>query len=199
MNYIILFFKEVGFYAPQLKAITNINMPKNSSKSYLNDKLERLKALRFIRPKHADKEREKQESLNPKDWEYNIYNFNDDLLKIEIESDFAISIIIYPKITVFSTVFRYSTLYKCTNDSWFLNLRKEMYNILKIFEGTEVIYSPDNTAIYDMACNNISYATIKKKIIADFGQPVIDFKKLDYNSLSYSNITEFVLDDFKKF
>lgn len=50
-----------------------------------------------------------------------------------------------------------------------------------------------------MACNNISYATIKKKIIADFGQPVIDFKKLDYNSLSYSNITEFVLDDFKKF
>lgn len=68
MNYIILFFKEISFYAPQLKAITNINIPKNSFKSYLNDKLERLKALRFIRPKHADKEREKQESLNPKDW-----------------------------------------------------------------------------------------------------------------------------------
>ena len=37
---------------------------------------------------------------------------------------------------------------------------------------------------------------IKEKMIREMGEPITDYSKLDFDSLSYSSINEFFLDDF---
>ena len=69
--------------------------------------------------------------------------------------------------------------------------------------GTEIIYVADNSCnklgfyLECMAMENIPYEDIKARMISELGNPVTKYSDLDYSKLTYANITEFFLDDFK--
>lgn len=50
-----------------------------------------------------------------------------------------------------------------------------------------------------MAWENVPYEDIKEKMIQEFGQPITDYSKLNYDKLTYRKINEFFLDDFSNF
>ena len=115
---------------------------------------------------------------------------------------FHISPCLYSNIGVIYTIYKYDLLYKICNLEWFSSFRKDLYNIIKIIGGTEVIYLADNgcdkLGIYleRMAYDNVPYEEIKEKMLLEFGQPITDYSKLNYDTLTYKKIEEFFLDDF---
>jgi hypothetical protein len=100
------------------------------------------------------------------------------------------------------TIYRYSLLYQGKSFYWVDDFRKELFNIVKIMGGSEIIYLADNGCdkLNGYLCMledyNMSYEEIKEKMIQELGNPITDYKQLDYKRLDYKHITEFVLDDF---
>lgn len=99
-------------------------------------------------------------------------------------------------------IYKYRLLYEIYEFDWFASFRNDLYNIVKIIGGTEVIYLADNACdklsryLECMAWENFPYEEIKQKMIQEFGHPVTDYSKLNYDTLTYRKIEEFFLDDF---
>lgn len=190
--------------ATDLYAISNITIPENISFKYLDKKIEELKALNwlpFTYPSIDKNGNETQKTAKP-NWFYEINN-EYGYLQIDFSGGYSFYISLYPNIGVITTIYKYSLLYDIYNFDWFHNFRKELYDLVQLFNGTEVIFLADNgcdklgTYFECMALENKPYAEIKQKMIQDLGQPITDYSQLDLDTLSYSNITEFFLDDFK--
>ncbi|MFN2262288.1 MAG: hypothetical protein ABR595_09520 [Psychroflexus sp.] len=139
------------------------------------------------------------------DWSYRIDNFEDEPLSIEFEGPFAILPSLYSNVGLIFTIYRYRLLYEFYGYDTHNKFRKDLFDIVSIIGGTEVIYLADNACdklsnyLEFMAEENIPYEIIKQKMIEELGNPVTDYSKLDYEKLSYWNINEFFLDDFKDF
>lgn len=109
---------------------------------------------------------------------------------------------LYGNIGIIYTIHRYVLLYNIYSFDWFETFRKDLFNIVKIMGGTEVIYIADNgcdklcTYLECMAEENMPYEEIKQKMIDQFGQPITEYSKLNVEALSYESIKEFFLDDF---
>ena len=146
---------------------------------------------------------EKKELIN---WGYEIIPEDKELdifFEVNFYGDFYIQPSLYTNIGILITFNKYRYLYEVYELGWLERFRKNMYNIIKTIGGTEIIYLADcgcdklSTYLECMAWENIPYEVIKEKMIQEFGQPKTDYSQLKYETLTYSNITEFFLDDFK--
>lgn len=130
---------------------------------------------------------------------------------LELSSDSVFFISAYDNSIVFSTTYKYSLLYESNiidkffdshKITWFNSFRKEVYRLIQVFGGAEVIFLADNgcdklsSFLVLLEEENWTYLQIKKRMIEELGQPITDCKLLDNNKLDYNNITEFILDDF---
>lgn len=188
--------------ATDLYAISNFVIPKEITFKFLDEKIKELEDLNLsvsssLRIGEGGREYyEKDTQL----WYYEVDN-EKGYLNIYFNGGYCYSITILPNIAFVSTIYRYRLLYDKVD--WFQQFREDLYNIIKVFGGSEIIYLADNccdklgTYFECMVLENTPYKVVKEEMIAELGQPVTDYRKLDYNKLSYSNITEFVLDDFK--
>lgn len=175
-----------------LYIITNSHQSEERDFSFWNDILKRLGNLDV-------KDNFYQEQ---KKWSY---GFEKDRDCIVFNGSCIFSPEFYSQVGVISTPLNYSYLYKVLSaDSSILSdFRSLLYQVIKIMGGTEVIFLADNANnrlckyLEDMAEANFPYEKIKGALIKEFGAPITDYKKLDFEKLDYSNITEFVLDDFR--
>lgn len=135
-------------------------------------------------------------------WEYEIEQIDDFPFNVDFYGPFHIMPCLYANIGVIYTIYKYRLLYEIHGFDWFASFRKDLYNIVKIIGGTEVIYLADNGCdklsyyLECMAWENMPYEEIKQKMLQEFGPAVTDYSKLDYDKLSYRKIDEFFLDDF---
>jgi hypothetical protein len=136
-------------------------------------------------------------------WRYEVQEEEDEIpFTVDFCGPFHIMPSLYTNICIMNTIYRYSLLYDNYAFEWFRSFRNDLFNIVKIMGGTEVIYLADNAcdklAFYleCMACENVPYEEIKEKMIQEFGQPVTDYSRLNIDELTYSRINEFFLDDF---
>jgi len=121
---------------------------------------------------------------------------------VDFHGPFHIQPMLYSNIGVIYTIYKYRFLYEVYGSDWFESFRSDLYRIVKIIGGTEVIYLADNgcdklaTYLECMAWEDLPYEEIKQKMLQEFGQPVTDYSKLNYDTLTYRKIDEFFLDDF---
>lgn len=135
-------------------------------------------------------------------WGFEIEEEEDFPFNVNFDGPFPILPTLYSNIGLISTIYRYDLLYNIHSLDWFESFRNDLYNIVKIIGGTEVIYLADNAcdklSIFSegMAVENVPYEDIKAKMLQEFGQPVKDYSELNYDTLTYQKIDEFFLDDF---
>lgn len=147
------------------------------------------------------------------DWEYEfpeLYDTKSSLLFdngigeiISFFSPFVFNITVYPNCIVLSTTYKYRFLYEDEKPDFFQKFRKDVFDIINIFGGAEIIYLADNgcdklgTYLETKIWEGVSYNEVKKNMIASNLPFVSDYKKLKLKDLSYGNITEVVFDNFK--
>jgi hypothetical protein len=100
-----------------------------------------------------------------------------------------------------STIHKYGLIYENHSLDWFNNFRRELYSIVKIFGGTEVIYLADSQSFLAHYLEGgvyarESYSRLKEVLLREVGEPVTDFSKLDKSTFSYKK-REYFLDDFR--
>ncbi len=185
-----------------LFAITNSKFTGNETEKDWDQILEKLKSLNLEKTLRV----ENDELIRMKgDWSYSI-NVDPELsFLVDFEGPFQFNPLIYSNIGVIGTFLNYSILYHTQKLSLFNEYRRRLYDIVRIFGGTEVIFlayeeCDQLSHILDkMALQNVPYEEIKEKMILEFGNPVTDYSKLDSKKLNFGNITEFILDDFSDF
>lgn len=136
-------------------------------------------------------------------WCYEIEAEDEDFpFNVAFSGPFHIQPNLYSNIGVIYTIYKYRLLYEIYDFDWFASFRHDLYNIVKIIGGTEVIYLADNACdklsyyLECMAWENVPYEDIKEKMLQEFGKPITDYSKLNYDRLTYRKIDEFFLDDF---
>jgi len=182
-----------------LYAITNSKFTGNETKKDWDQILEKLKSLNLEKTLTV----ENDELIRMKgDWSYSI-NVDPELsFLVDFEGPFQFNPLIFSNIGVIGTNLNYSILYHAHKLGSFKEYRRRLYDIVRIFGGTEVIFlayeeCDQLSHILDkMAFENTPYEEIKEKMILEFGNPVTDYLKLEYEKLNFGNITEFILDDF---
>lgn len=150
------------------------------------------------------------------DWEFEFPTTYDDVTDsiipdvedpelIYYSSPFVFSIGIYEDCLILSTIYKYSFLYEKGNFSsdYLFVFRTKILKILKIFNAEhEIIYLADNGCdklsrfLELQVWEGVGYDGVKQNMI-NSGIPFTkDYLSLDYDKLDYSNIFEFVYDDF---
>lgn len=150
------------------------------------------------------------------DWEYEFPTAYDDQTDsiipdteteeiISFDSPFVFSIRVYPNCLELTTIYRYRYLYEDGNYDALNDFRRNVYDIISIFGGTEIIYLADcgcdklSSYLELQVWEGISYQTIKKDMVDKGLKFVSDYTTLQHDNLSYANITEIVFDEFKDF
>lgn len=136
-------------------------------------------------------------------WTYEIEPQQDGVpFNVDFGGPYHIQPNLFSNIGVIYTIYKYSLLYQNFNLEWFQSFRNDLYKIVEIMGGTEVIYLADNGCdklskyLELMAWDNVPYHEIKAKMFEVFGEPVTDYSKLNYDKLTYDEIDEFFFDDF---
>jgi len=204
--------------ATDLYLISNITTSKEEVLTKKEFYVEELKKLKL---EHTSVFRAGRYEKCEGDWEYelpNQYDEPEDLEQfpetiekelISFNSPFVFNIRVYENCLELTTIYRYRYLYEDEyrgSDMYEENLlefRKNILDIITIFGGTEIIYLADNGCdklsdyLELMAWEGVAYNEIKQKMMLDNIPFVSDYNKLILNNLKYSNITEYVCDDFK--
>ncbi len=188
--------------ATDLYILTNAKFAVNERLEYFDSITNNLKAIPLKRAEYMHKGKWLVEEG---DWSYQVHQEEDEgenYYSIWFNGPYAYFPIMFPNICYIRTIFRYSTLYKIFESYWIDSFRKDIFSIVKAVGGSEVIFVADNACdklngYLSMAWANYPYEVIKAEMLKEFGEPVADYSKLDYNKLNYRNITEFVFDDFK--
>ena len=178
-----------------LSAITNFKRSGKETADYFDSILTNFKNLNLVKSMSW-------EGIED-DREYCYYEHSDCSVYFENPSPYTFTL--YHNIGIIDTIYRYSLLYR-KDFYWFDNFRRDLYNIMKIMGGTEIIFLADNgcdkLAYYleCMAWEDIPYEIIKDKMIEELGNPK-PFRYLSrYNNNGISAKTEeFFLDDFDDF
>ncbi len=187
--------------ATSLYIITNSKLTGNETESDWKSIVKKLNDLNFgtISIVNAEGQIIKKNG----NWDFEVEKDEDTPFNVDFFGPFHIQPCLYKNIGIIYTIYKYRLLYEIYEYDWFSKFRLELFKIISIIGGTEVIYLADNgcnklSAYLElMACDNIPYEVIKEKMINELGNPITDYSKLEYAKLKYSNITEFFLDDFK--
>lgn len=190
--------------ATDLHAITNSKPLSSFSEQERTEVLKKLKALdwnRFRFPRIEDGKEIWAEVQG--EWEAEL-DEETEYPEIYYSSPYPISFYLKENLGIVSFIYKYRFLYDISNDDEeIIAFRKDLFDFVSIFGGTEVCFLADNACdklsnfLELQAFENSYYDTIKTGLLKEFGKPVTDYRSLDYNTLSYRNITEFVFDDFK--
>ncbi|WP_282030572.1 hypothetical protein [Winogradskyella eximia] len=186
-----------------LYAISNITTPQNLSFQYLNEKTEALNAFNFSNTflTYRDDNGKLITKTDARPWYYETTNENG-FLEIYFNGGSPYDITLMPNLGYISFLLKYKELYGLHKSSHLTKFRKELYQIVNLFGGSEVIFLADNGCdklshyLELMAWENIPYQEIKELMIKDLGKPITDYALLNESKISYEHITEFVLDDF---
>lgn len=204
--------------ATYLYIISNINTPKEEVLANKEIYLKKLKALQLEPTSYLRIIDNKETWLKSEgDWKYELPGLYDDATDsmlpdnetkeiIYYSSPFVFSVTVYENCLELSTIYKYRYLYENDKELFvenFNEFRKNVYDIISIFGGTEIIYLADN------GCNKLgkylelqvweghSFNQVKTKMLND-GTPIErDYNKLKLENLNYCNIKEYVFDDFK--
>lgn len=204
--------------ATDLYLISNITTSKEDVFAQKEFYLEELKKLKL---EHISVFSSGRYEKSEGDWEYelpNQYDEPEDLEQfpemsdkelISFDSPFVFGIRVYKNCLELTTIYKYRYLYedehKNSNiaEENLLEFRKNIFDIITVFGGTEIIYLADNACdklsgyLECMVWEGIAYNEIKQKMMLDNIPFVNDYNKLILNNLRYSKITEYVFDDFK--
>lgn len=119
---------------------------------------------------------------------------------------FVFSMRVYNDCIEFISIYRYSFLY--TSDKYptgyLFQFRNEILQILEVFGAEkEIIYLADNGCdklsefLECQIWEGVSYDKVKQNMIATGVPFTRNYHELDYDSLEYSNIKEYIYDDFE--
>lgn len=174
--------------------------------------LKQLKALKLDHTFYFNANNEK--IMDEGDWVFELYKDSYGEEFMGFNSPFVFGLSLYEDCLLISTIYKYSYLYKYNSNSSFFDFftdyyqtdfRKDIFNIISIFGGTEIIYLADNgcdkIGTY-LACyieEGVSYNEVKTMMKKDGTPFANDFNKLDYKGLDYANIKEYLCDDFSNF
>lgn len=155
--------------------------------------LSKFKSLSLTRAVNSDG------TIDQADWEYSICDFNN-RLRIEFESGTRFAPVVYNSISEISTILKINVLYDNFKLDWFQDFRKELFSIVQILGGTEILYMADNghplDEIYDkVGEDGVTYQDIKAMLQEQFGPPITDYSKLSLDD-SHSIPREYFLDEF---
>ncbi len=190
-----------------LYAITNSKLTGKETVKDYELIVEKLKALKLGKTSHIEYTniaKGKNKTIKEKgDWNYQIEEKNEYFpYSVSFQGPFDITPHLYNHICILHTIYRYSFIYETKTIKWFPKFRNELFQIVTIVGGTEVIWLADNSCdkvggyLEGMAEEGEPYEKIKKKMIKEMGKPVTDYSLLNYDKLDYRNINEFFLDDF---
>ena len=192
--------------ATDLHAITNSKPLSSFSEQERAEVLKKLKALdwnRFHYPKMEDGKEIWLEAQG--EWEAEL-DEKAEYPDIYYSSPYPISFYLKENIGIVTFIYKYRFLYDISNDDQVIKeFRKDLFEFISIFGGTEVCFLADNACdklsnfLELQAFENTSYDTIKSGLLKEFGKPVTKYRSLDYNALNYRKITEFVFDNFEDF
>lgn len=124
---------------------------------------------------------------------------------ISFDSPFVFNIRVYENCIELITIYKYRFLYEDEKTDYLNEFRKNVYDIISIFGGTEIIYLADNACdklaeyLECQVWEGVSYQDIKKDILNKELPFVSDYDSLKLNNLNYRNIKEIVFDNFKDF
>jgi len=184
--------------ATSLFAITNSSL---NGKEGLQDYQTIKQSLKTLSKKSKYfQEEQVNEEIN---WDFEISeNKVDEPFHIYFESPFHFSPQLYPECGLIFFQYKYRLLYEIKIGFWFESFRKELWEMITIMGGTEIIFLADNccdklSSFLEMVFEGRSYQSIKDQMTQELGKPLTDYNKLEYEKLDYKNITEFFLDDFK--
>ncbi len=174
--------KKAGDYSHILKDLKKLNIEKSSYWNSTGDKTIK---------EHLD-------------WSCQIFepdNFNK-YHRVEFEGDFMNSPTAVGYNWHLYTGYTYDIIYKNFEIDWFMDFRTEIFEMIQLLGGSEIIYVADNGGhalckYLSMSEEGVSYDKIRKKMQNDLGDPITDYTKLDYETLDYQNITEYFLDNFR--
>lgn len=182
-----------------LFAITNSTFTGNETEKDWNIILEKLKSLNLEKTLRV----ENNELIRMKgEWSYHMNVDPEYTFLVDFNGPFQFNPFIFSNVGIICTNLNYSILYHAQKLGSFNAYRRYLYDIVRVFGGTEVIFlayegCDQLSSILDkMAFDNVPYKEIKEKMILQFGNPVTDYSKLDAEKLNFENITEFILDDF---
>ncbi|HRA72019.1 MAG TPA: hypothetical protein PLB11_04250 [Flavobacterium sp.] len=203
--------------ATDLYLISNIKTTKEEVIANKDIYLQKLKGLKL---EPTSTFREGKYTQREGDWEYEFpYNYDEVLDKIIPDEDatelvyysspFVFSIRVYENCLELTTIYKYRFLYEDEyRDTDFakenlLEFRRNIFDIVSIFGGTEIIYLADNASdklsdyLELWAWEGRSYDEIKQDMIARKLPFRSDYENLKLNDLRYRNTTEIIFDDFK--
>lgn len=200
--------------ATDLYIISNIKTNKEVILEKKNWYIKELNALR-LDCIIAERIKKPKSQMNYNFWEYELPTIYDANKDIEIPDTDAAEIIYFSSPTIFSirvyenclllnTICKYSFLYceNKTEEYYFWEFRKNIFDIISIFGGTEIIYLADNACdklskyLEGEVLEGISYDAIKQDIIRENIPLVSDYYQLKYDELDYKNIKEIIFDNF---
>ncbi|WP_418510963.1 hypothetical protein [Corallibacter sp.] len=194
--------------ATDLFIISNIKVSKEDVLAEKDEYINKLKAL------NLDSVLPRSEHIE--DWECEFPEIYDEQTNsvipnketkeiIHFSSPFSYSITVYPNCLEISTIYKYRFIYTLSESEFFNKFRQDIYNIISIFGGSEVIYLADNgcdilSAHLELKVwEGVSYNVVKKDIEKSGIPLTSDYDSLKLDTLSYRNITEIVYDDFADF
>lgn len=183
-----------------LYVITNSTLTGNETQEDWENIVKQLKKLNIDTTSFVNANNEIIKEYG--NWCHRVDDDEDDPLNVSFEGPFHLMPTLYSNIGVIDTIYKYRLLYEFKDCYWFASFRENLFNIVKIIGGTEVIYLADNGCnklseyLELMAWENSPYELIKQKMIKHLGNPITDYTKLEFDKLDYRNINEFFLDDF---
>lgn len=195
--------------ATDLHIISNCrSFTKNSIEEHKDEFLAKLKVLKLDHITVIDS------GKLTGDWEYEfpkIYCKKQDRVILDTEakelisfdSPFVFNIRVYGNCIELITIYKYRFLYEDEKTDYINEFRKNIYDIISIFGGTEIIYLADNACdklaeyLECQVWEGVSYQDIKKDMLNKELPFVSDYNSLKLDDINYSNIKEIVFDDFK--
>ncbi len=198
--------------ATDLYIISNIKTSKEEVVRNKDIYLKKLKALglghiSICQPDNSSKKLEG-------DWTYEFDEdiYDEETLKelgckelIYYNSPFEFDVSLFEGCLEISTIYKYIDLYDwITHDGEYYKgeFRNKVFEIISIFGGTEVIYLADNgcdklsSYLELKVWEGVSYDDVKNEMKQDNVPFRNDFDNLISKELSYSNISEYLYDDF---
>ncbi|WP_248722735.1 hypothetical protein [Seonamhaeicola sp. ML3] len=200
-----------------LHAISNTLIPKVEIITKKDIYLEQLQSLNLehtLIPTYYSNGVIKKYVRSDGDWEYQLpkkYNHITNIFEVDhdnkeiinFDSPFVFQIGVYENCLDISTIYRYSYLYNRSNPKSLIEFRKNIYDIISVFGGTEIIYLADNACdklseyLECKVWDGVSYSDIKNDMISKGLTFISNYEGLKLNNLNYRNIKEIVFDDFE--
>ncbi|NDV97386.1 hypothetical protein D0T84_21155 [Dysgonomonas sp. 521] len=188
-----------------LYAITNSKLTGEETDIYFDAVLEKFRGLNLSKSYFNAGGKRIED-----DTEYCYYKDIYDYYPIDFASPSSYYFSLYKNIGIIGTIYRYHLLYNAdfySDDGWYVTFRKDIYNIIQVMGGTEIIFLADNGYTdglsYYLEClawEDTPYEIIKEKMITALIKPQLfseHYKKMRNKSIDHSSISEFIWDDFR--